>query len=176
MLAGIDASYTDVEGIATVAGGDDDGLSGELAEGFEDEAAELLQGGDVLQGDGVVDAVGLGYYGAFKFFEGKMLGEYYAGVGCRNLTVRMVFPTLYTLHPTPKTEFMKVFSLSFVVSLLVIVGGFLVPPMGVIDGSVLTAVGLLFGFATLAQLPEAVKSMKFRKGDFSAEIETESDS
>lgn len=71
---------------------------------------------------------------------------------------------------------MKTFTLSFVVSLLLIVGGFLVPPMGVIDGSVLTAVGLLFGFATLAQVPEAVKSMKFRKGDFSAEIETESDS
>ena len=61
VLAGIDASYLDIEDIAAVAGADDDGLPGELAEGLEDGAAELLQGGDVLHGDGVVDAVGLGY-------------------------------------------------------------------------------------------------------------------
>ena len=71
---------------------------------------------------------------------------------------------------------MKTFTISFILIILLIVGGFLVPPIGIIDGSVLTAVGLLFGFATLAQVPEAVKSMKFRKGDFSAEIETESNS
>ena len=38
------------------------------------------------------------------------------------------------------------------------IAGFAVPPMGVIDGSVLTAVGMLFGFATLGQLPVIIKT------------------
>ena len=33
------------------------------------------------------------------------------------------------------------------------VGGFFCPPMGVIDGSVLSAAGIIFAFASLAQLP-----------------------
>jgi len=48
------------------------------------------------------------------------------------------------------------------------VAGFCVPPMGVIDGSVLTAVGELFGFGALAQLPDVVgsgKRMSIRRGD-----------
>lgn len=35
------------------------------------------------------------------------------------------------------------------ISIALVVAGFLVPPTGKIDGSVLTAVGELFGFATL---------------------------
>ena len=58
VLAGIDASYLYIEGWAAVAGTDDDGSSGERSEGFEDGATELLKGGDVLCGDGVVYAVG----------------------------------------------------------------------------------------------------------------------
>ena len=61
MLAGIDSSYLDVEGWGTITGTDDDGLSSEFSEGFEDGATELLQGGDVLHGDGVVYAVSLSY-------------------------------------------------------------------------------------------------------------------
>ncbi len=61
VLTGIDASYPDVQGRAAIAGADDDGLAGKRTEGFEDDTAELLQGGDVLHGDGVVDAVLLGY-------------------------------------------------------------------------------------------------------------------
>lgn len=38
------------------------------------------------------------------------------------------------------------FFTSFTASLVLIIGGFLVPPMGVIDGSVLTAVGELLAF------------------------------
>ena len=52
-------------------------------------------------------------------------------------------------------------SLSFWVclltSLVLIALGFVVPPMGSIDGSVLTAVGELFGFATLAVVADAVR-------------------
>ena len=51
--------------------------------------------------------------------------------------------------------------------------------MGVTDGSVLTAVGLLPAFATLAQLPllieaaSSVKRIRLQKGDFSAEVSSE---
>lgn len=50
--------------------------------------------------------------------------------------------------------------------------GFCVPPMGIIDGSVLTAVGILFGFATLAQIPviiEVAGYVKMTKGDMTIE-------
>ena len=42
-----------------------------------------------------------------------------------------------------------VFWLAFVVSIGLIVGGFLVPPLGVIDGSVLTGTGILSAFVEL---------------------------
>ena len=42
-------------------------------------------------------------------------------------------------------------------SLVLIALGFLVPPMGDIHPSVLTAVGELFGFATLAIVADAIK-------------------
>ena len=76
---------------------------------------------------------------------------------------------------------MKTFRLTLGLSILLIVGGFICPPMGVIDGSVLTAVGLLLAFATLAQLPllieaaSAGKRIRLQKGDFSAEVSSEPD-
>ena len=42
-------------------------------------------------------------------------------------------------------------------SICLIVGSFFVPPMGVVDGSILASVGELFGFATLATVIEAIK-------------------
>lgn len=71
---------------------------------------------------------------------------------------------------------MRTFYITLTVSLMLIVGGFLVPPLGIIDGSVLTAVGLLLMFATLAQVPAIIdaarngKSIKLTKGDFTAEV------
>ena len=76
---------------------------------------------------------------------------------------------------------MKIFYLTFAISLLLIIGGFLLPPMGIIDGSVLTAVGELLMFGVLAQLPALVdaakngKSIKLTKGDFSAEVTSADD-
>lgn len=70
---------------------------------------------------------------------------------------------------------MKIFHLNFIVSLVLIVAGFIVPPLGIIDGSVLTAVGLLLLFALIAQIPQmakAGKNIRLRKGDFSAEVDT----
>jgi len=68
---------------------------------------------------------------------------------------------------------MKIFYATFILSVLLIVGGFLCPPIGVIDGSVLSAVGLLLMFAAIARIPDAIKagrSIKVSKGDFSAEV------
>ena len=71
---------------------------------------------------------------------------------------------------------MKIFYLTFAISLLLIIGGFLLPPMGIIDGSVLTTVGELLMFGVLAQLPVLInaakngKSIKVTKGDFTAEV------
>ena len=52
------------------------------------------------------------------------------------------------------------FAVCLVVSTGLIVAGFIVPPTGVIDPSVLTAVGELFAFAALSQLPYVIASGK----------------
>lgn len=52
------------------------------------------------------------------------------------------------------------FGVCLVASIGLMVGGFFVPPTGVIDGSVLTAVGLLFGYATLGQVHSLVSRGK----------------
>lgn len=65
------------------------------------------------------------------------------------------------------------FGICLIVSIGLLVGGFFVPPMGVIDGSVLTAVGILFAFGTLAQIPiiiEVAGYAKIVKGDTTIEI------
>ena len=59
------------------------------------------------------------------------------------------------------------FALCFFVSVGLIVGGFFVPPMGIIDGSVLTAVGELLLFPTLLYGFRAIElglRVKFQKG------------
>ena len=65
------------------------------------------------------------------------------------------------------------FAVCFFVSVGLIIAGFFVPPMGVIDGSVLTAIGELLLFPTLLYAYRAIKlglSVKFQKGDTSVEI------
>lgn len=74
---------------------------------------------------------------------------------------------------------MKTFYTTLVLSILLLVGGFLSPPMGIIDSSVLTAVGLLLSFATLAQLPQTLKAIaqgrtiRLTKGDLTAEVKSD---
>lgn len=71
---------------------------------------------------------------------------------------------------------MKTFYITLVVSIVLIVGGFFVPPLGVIDGSVITSVGLLLMFAVVAQIPDILqtiregKHIKLSKGDFEVEV------
>ena len=65
------------------------------------------------------------------------------------------------------------FWVCLVTSIGLFVGGFFVPPKGVIDGSVLTAVGMLLGFAVLAQVPVVIgmsKSAKITHGDIAIEV------
>lgn len=52
-----------------------------------------------------------------------------------------------------------IFIITLSISVILLVVGFLLPPAGVIDGSVISAVGELLGFATIAQLP-----LIFQKG------------
>ena len=66
------------------------------------------------------------------------------------------------------------FAICFFVSVGLIIGGFFVPPMGVIDGSVLTAVGELLLFPTLLYGFRAVElgmRVKFQKGETSVSID-----
>ena len=75
---------------------------------------------------------------------------------------------------------MTTFRVTLILSILLIVGGFVCPPMGVIDSSVLTSVGMLLAFAILAQVPTLIeaakggKTIRLQKGDFSAEVSSES--
>ena len=65
------------------------------------------------------------------------------------------------------------FAICFFVSVGLIVGGFSVLPLGVIDGSCLTAVGELLLFPTLLYGFRAVElglTVKFQKGETSIEI------
>ena len=65
------------------------------------------------------------------------------------------------------------FVICFFVSVGLIIGGFFVPPMGVIDGSVLTAVGELLLFPTLLYAYRALElgyKVKFQKGETSIEV------
>ena len=65
------------------------------------------------------------------------------------------------------------FWVCLVTSIGLFVGGFFVPPTGVIDGSVLTAVGMLLGFATLAQVPVIIgmsKTATITHGDTTIQV------
>ena len=66
------------------------------------------------------------------------------------------------------------FVICFFVSVGLIVGGFFVPPMGIIDGSVLTATGELLLFPTLLYAFRALElgyKVKFQKGETSIEFD-----
>lgn len=53
-----------------------------------------------------------------------------------------------------------IFFITLAISILLCVAGFIVPPTGVIDGSVLSAVGELFAFAALAQVTSLLRAGK----------------
>lgn len=60
-----------------------------------------------------------------------------------------------------------------ITSILLIVVSFLIPPTGVVDASVLAAVGELFGFASLGTVIKSIDKgvdARLSKGDISVEI------
>lgn len=71
---------------------------------------------------------------------------------------------------TSTTILLWVFS---IVALGLFIASFLVPPMGVIDGSVLKAGGIIFAFAALAEAREAIiegLGVKVTHGDTTIEV------
>lgn len=69
-----------------------------------------------------------------------------------------------------------IFLICLVASLALFIGGFFCPPMGVIDGSILTAAGILLAFATLAVAAQNLangKDLTFKKGDMEVTIDEE---
>lgn len=69
-----------------------------------------------------------------------------------------------------------IFYVCLAFSLSLFIGGFFCPPMGVIDGSVLKAGGILLGFATLAVAGQNLangKDVTFSHGDTKVEINDE---
>lgn len=61
-------------------------------------------------------------------------------------------------------------------SIGLIIGGFFVPPIGIVSGSVLTSVGEIFGFATLWVVIAAIEKgtdVTLKKGDTEITINNE---
>lgn len=71
-------------------------------------------------------------------------------------------------------DIVKVISyITLVISVLLIIAGFCVPPTGIIDGSVLTAVGEIGLFTLIVNIPyyiEKAISIHFEKGDTKIDI------
>lgn len=68
----------------------------------------------------------------------------------------------------------KIFYVCLVMSIALMVASFLLPPQGIIDPSVLTATGILFGFAALAVAGQNLangKDVKMKKGDLEVTID-----
>lgn len=65
------------------------------------------------------------------------------------------------------------FWLTLTISIVLIVASFIVPPTGIIDPSVLAAIGELFGFASLGVVLRAIEKgvdARVKKGDTTVEI------
>lgn len=71
-----------------------------------------------------------------------------------------------------------IFYVCLAFSLSLFIGGFFCPPMGVIDGSVLKAAGILLGFATLAVAGQNLangKDVIFNHGETEIKIKEDND-
>lgn len=70
------------------------------------------------------------------------------------------------------------FWICLIASIGLLITGFLLPPIGIIDNSVITAVGLLLVFAALGQLPTIIEVAGYAKissGNTTIEISKEED-
>ena len=70
------------------------------------------------------------------------------------------------------------FWICLIASIGLLITGFLLPPIGIIDNSVITAVSLLLVFAALGQLPTVIEVAGYAKissGNTTVEISKEED-
>ena len=70
------------------------------------------------------------------------------------------------------------FIITYGISLILLVASFILPPMGIIDDSVLKAVAEIFAFAGLLTVLRAIDNrlgIEFHKGDMSLEISDSDD-
>ena len=70
-----------------------------------------------------------------------------------------------------------IFWICLIVSIGLCIAGFILPPTGMIDPSVLTAVGELLGFASIAQIPYLVKehNVEIHHGNTSIKVTDDDD-
>jgi small neutral amino acid transporter SnatA (MarC family) len=71
-----------------------------------------------------------------------------------------------------------IFYICLIIAIMLFVGGFLCPPMGVIDGSVLKAAGILLGFAALGVAGQNLangKEISLQKDDLNLTIGDDKD-
>ena len=79
---------------------------------------------------------------------------------------------------TSKHADKQIFYVCLVISIVLFVGGFFCPPIGQIDGSVLTAGGILLGFATIAIAGQNLangKEVTIKNGDIEISVDEERD-
>lgn len=72
----------------------------------------------------------------------------------------------------------NVFLICLVVSLVLIITSFFIPPLAVVDGSVLAAVGEIFGFAALGEVGAAIErgnSATITHGNTTIEVKKENE-
>lgn len=72
-------------------------------------------------------------------------------------------------------------AVAFVVSISLVIASFVIPPPGVIDPSVLTAIGEIGIFTTLCRIPDMIRAVndgrkfEFHKGDTTIKIDSDED-
>ena len=72
-------------------------------------------------------------------------------------------------------------AVAFVVSISLFIASFVIPPPGVIDPSVLTAIGEIGIFTTLCRIPDMIRAVndgrkfEFHKGDTTIKIDSDED-
>lgn len=63
------------------------------------------------------------------------------------------------INKTTQITFGKVvYAIVMLISIALAIGGFFVPPMGVIDGSVITTIGILIFGAMFAKIPDIIEA------------------
>lgn len=72
----------------------------------------------------------------------------------------------------------SVFYLTLAVDIMLLITGFLLPPMGIIDPTAIQGASILFGFGVFAQIPsilESAKSFKVQSGNSTIEVTARDD-